>query len=145
VIVLAAAAHASQTWPTIGRVFSAAAAVAAAGAGLLGARNRSKLNEIKVIVNGNLGRSLRAVETAAAELVKTAAERDSARADLAALGNRASDHRAPVTAQIATATWTGAAPNDHTTPPVDRPAKITTPLETLAAEQAAAAAKGTQA
>lgn len=81
----------NQVWPTIGRVLSGAAAAGSAGAALLGLRNRARLQEIHVLVNGNLSTALEDVVRVGAELTRIELERDRAKADLAKIGNRAAD------------------------------------------------------
>lgn len=83
--------HASQLWPTLGRVGSTLAAIGSAVAALLGARNHRKITEVRVLVNGNLATATREMAGAKAELARVLHDRDLARADLAKLGNRATD------------------------------------------------------
>lgn len=78
-------------WPTVSRAASTLAAIGGAVGSTLALLNRRRLQEVHVLVNGNMARSLSAVEAAAVELTKVSAERDRARADLSRIGVRAAD------------------------------------------------------
>lgn len=89
--------HHSQFWPTLGRLFSLLAATGGGIATVISTINRRKLQEIHVLVNGNLSKALKGVEAAAIELAKATAERDIARADLAKISTRKTDTVTKVT------------------------------------------------
>lgn len=82
--MLAVIQHASQFWPTVTRAGTALAAVGGVIAAAVSNYNRAKLQEVHVLVNGELHNRLQRLDDLTGKLVEVTAERDAVKATLAA-------------------------------------------------------------
>ena len=68
--------HHSQFWPTVGRTLSAMAAIGSAAATWLARRNSQHIQEVHVLVNGQLHGRIEELASVAATLKDMTQERD---------------------------------------------------------------------